>query len=179
MHSSDGAACAGRLGVGLAVVGFARVADVDLTVAFAVGRAFLGDARRTGAFFTDFFLAFAVVLRVVPLVASVFLRFTLALPLDFFLVAIYSLPQVRRRKDQHGANSHPLLRLNYVSDESADDEYQASFAEADTDDIDRSYLIIQRQLEDADYSCCWKPIMNLIPCRIGDRGNSRVSDAPR
>ena len=55
------------------------------------GLAFLGDARRTGAFFARFFLTVLVFLRVAALVAVV-LRFALVLPLAFFLVATYSLP---------------------------------------------------------------------------------------
>ncbi len=76
--------CAGGLG------------GVGLTAAFAVGPAFLGDARRTGAFFAGFFLTvlvfltLLVFLRVAAFVTRVFLRF--ALLLAFFLVAIYSLP---------------------------------------------------------------------------------------
>ena len=65
---------------------------VGLTAAFAVGLAFLGDARRTGAFFAGFFLAVLVFLRVAALVTGVLLRFALVLPLAFFLVAIYNLP---------------------------------------------------------------------------------------
>jgi hypothetical protein len=62
-----------------------------LTAAFAVGLAFLGDARRTGAFFAGFFLTVVVFPRVAAL-TGVFFRFGLVLPLAFFLVAIYSLP---------------------------------------------------------------------------------------
>jgi hypothetical protein len=65
-----------------------------LTAAFAVGLAFLGDARRTGAFFAGFFLivlvflAVVVFLRVAAFVTGVFLRFVLVLPLAFCLVVI-------------------------------------------------------------------------------------------
>jgi hypothetical protein len=52
------------------------------------GVAFLGDARRTGAFFARSFLTVLVFLRVAALVTVVFLRFALVLPLAFFLVAI-------------------------------------------------------------------------------------------
>ena len=52
---------------------------------------FLGDERRTSAFFAAFFLA-AVFLRVVALVTGGFLRFALVLPLAIFLVGIWSLP---------------------------------------------------------------------------------------
>jgi hypothetical protein len=69
-----------------------RLAGVGLTATFAVVLAFLGDARRTSAFFAGFFLTVVVFLRVVALVIGVFLRFALVLPLAFFLVAIYSLP---------------------------------------------------------------------------------------
>jgi hypothetical protein len=62
-----------------------------LTAAFAVGLAFLGDARRTGAFFAGFFLTVVVFLRVASL-TGVFFRFALVLRLAVFLVAIYSLP---------------------------------------------------------------------------------------
>src|SRR2546428_644379 len=93
MRSPGGAGCAGRLGVGPEVTGRAgRRAGVRLTAACAVGLAFLGDARRTGAFFAGFFLlvpgfpAVAVFLRLAALATGVFLRF--ALPLAFFLVAI-------------------------------------------------------------------------------------------
>ena len=70
--------------------GAAGLTGTGLTAAFAVGLAFLGDARRRGAFFADFFLIVLVFLtvldclRVAALVTGVFLRF--ALP--FFLVAI-------------------------------------------------------------------------------------------
>jgi hypothetical protein len=74
------AGCAG----GLAGLGF--------TAAFAIGVASLGDARWTSAFFAGFFLAAGVFLGVVALVTEIFLRFALALPLAFFLVAIYGLP---------------------------------------------------------------------------------------
>ena len=67
-------------------------AGVGSSAAFAVGLAFLGDARRTGAFFAGLFLTVVVLLRVVAL-TGVFFRFVLVLPLAFFLVAIYSLPQ--------------------------------------------------------------------------------------
>jgi hypothetical protein len=65
-----------------------------LTAAFAVGLAFLGDARRTGAFFAGFFLmvlvflTVVVFLRVAALEARVFLRLALSLPLAFCLVPI-------------------------------------------------------------------------------------------
>ena len=54
-----------------------------MTAAFAVGLAFSGDARRTGAFFAGFFLIVLVFLTVVvflraaALVTGVFLRFAL------------------------------------------------------------------------------------------------------
>ena len=87
----DGAACALGLGVGLTASGCAGgLTGVGLTAAFTVGLAFLGDARRSGAFFADFFLIVLVFLtvvaflRVAALVTGVFLR--LALP--FLLVAI-------------------------------------------------------------------------------------------
>jgi hypothetical protein len=54
-----------------------------LTAAFAIGLAFLGDTRRRGAFFADFFLivlgflTVVVFLRVAALVTGVFLRFAL------------------------------------------------------------------------------------------------------
>jgi len=65
-----------------------------LTAAFAVDLAFLGDARRTGAFFAGFFLivlgflTVVVFLRVAALVMGVFLRFALVLPLAFLFVAM-------------------------------------------------------------------------------------------
>jgi hypothetical protein len=70
------------------------LAGVGLTAAFAVGLAFFGDARRTDAFFAGFFLivlvflTVVVFLRVAALVAGVFLRFALVLPLAFCLIAI-------------------------------------------------------------------------------------------
>jgi hypothetical protein len=77
----------------VAAAGFAGgLAGLGLTAAFAVGVAFLGDERRTSAFFAAFFLA-AVFLRVVALVTGGFLRFALVLPLAFFLVGIWSLLQ--------------------------------------------------------------------------------------
>ena len=63
-------------------------------VARAVGLAFLGDARRTGAFFAGFFLmvlvflTVVVFLRVAALEPGIFLRFALSLPLAFCRVAI-------------------------------------------------------------------------------------------
>ena len=57
-----------------------------------VGVAFLGDERRICAFFAPFF-GVAVFLRVVALATAVFFRFTLVLPLAFFLVGIYGLLQ--------------------------------------------------------------------------------------
>jgi len=79
----------------VAVTGCAGgLAGVGLTAAFAVGLAFLGDARRTGAFFAGFFLmvlvflTVVVFLRVAALEAGVFLRFALSLPLAFCLIAI-------------------------------------------------------------------------------------------
>jgi hypothetical protein len=72
----------------VAAAGFAGgLAGLGLTAAFAVGVAFLGDERRTNAFFAGFFLAVAVFPRVVALVRD-FLRFALVLPLAFFLVGI-------------------------------------------------------------------------------------------
>jgi hypothetical protein len=50
--------------------------------------AFTGAARRTGAFLTRLLATFAAFLRTVGFVAGVFLRFTLALLLAFFLVAM-------------------------------------------------------------------------------------------
>ena len=47
------------------------------------------------------------------------------------------------------------FQANHVSAESAGDYYQASFAEADDDDIDRPYLNIQRQFEDPDENSCY------------------------
>ena len=41
-----------------------------------------------------------------------------------------------------------LFHANYVATSVAGDYYQAMFAEEDTDDPDRAYLIIQRQFED-------------------------------
>src|SRR5205807_2797015 len=95
MRSPGGAGFAGGLGIGLAVLRRAggRV-GFRLIAAFAVGLAFRGDARRTGAFFAGLFLvvlaflAVAVFFRVAALATGVFLRFALALPLAFFLVAI-------------------------------------------------------------------------------------------
>ena len=69
-------------GTGLTDVGWIAAA------ALAVGLAFLGDARRTGAFFTGFFLTVLVFLRVAALVTRGFLRVALVLLLAFFLVAI-------------------------------------------------------------------------------------------
>ena len=92
MRSPGGAGCAGRLGFGVAATGCAGgLGGVGLTAAFAVGLAFLGDARRTGAFFAGFFLTVVVFLRVASL-TGVFFRFALVLRLAVFLVAIYSLP---------------------------------------------------------------------------------------
>ena len=83
----------GRLGIGVAATGCAGGrAGVGLTGAFAVGLAFLGDVRRTGAFFAGFFRTVPVFLRVVALVMGAFLRFALVWPSAFFLVAISSLP---------------------------------------------------------------------------------------
>jgi hypothetical protein len=59
-----------------------------LAAALAADLAFFGDARRTGAFFTGFFLAVLVFLRVAALAARRFLRVALVLLLAFFLVAI-------------------------------------------------------------------------------------------
>jgi hypothetical protein len=54
--SESGVGCAGRLGIGVPATGCAGgLTGVGLTAAFAVGLAFLGDARRTGAFFAGFF----------------------------------------------------------------------------------------------------------------------------
>ena len=65
IRSPGGAGCAGRLGFGVAATGCAGgLGGVGLTAAFAVGLAFLGDARRTGAFFAGFFLTVVVFLRV-------------------------------------------------------------------------------------------------------------------
>jgi hypothetical protein len=67
---------------------------VGLTAAFAIGLAFLADARWRGAFFGAFFLIVLVLLanvvffRVAAFVPGVFLRFAVPLPLAFFLVAI-------------------------------------------------------------------------------------------
>jgi hypothetical protein len=81
------------VGLGVAATGCARgLVGVGLPAAFAVGLELLGDARRTGAFFAGCFLTVLVFLRGAVLVARGFLRFALALPLAFFLVAIYSLP---------------------------------------------------------------------------------------
>ena len=56
----------------MAAAGFAGgLAGLGLTAAFAVGVAFLGDERRTNAFFAGFFLAVAVFLRVVALVTGI------------------------------------------------------------------------------------------------------------
>ena len=68
------------------------LAGVGSTADFAVGLGFLGDARRTGAFFAGFFLTVVVFLRVAALTGA-FFRFALVLPLASFLVAIYSLPE--------------------------------------------------------------------------------------
>jgi hypothetical protein len=76
----------------VAVTGCAGgLAGVGFTADLAVGLAFLGDARRTGAFLAGFFLTVVVFLRVAALTGLCF-RFAVALPLAFFLVAIYSLP---------------------------------------------------------------------------------------
>jgi hypothetical protein len=65
MRSPGGAGCAGRLGFGVAATSCAgELGGVGLTAAFAVGLAFLSDARRTGAFFAGFFLTVVVFLRV-------------------------------------------------------------------------------------------------------------------
>jgi hypothetical protein len=64
------------------------LAGLGLTAAFALSVAFLGDERRTSAFFAGFFLAVAVFLRVVALVTWDFLRFVLVLSFAFFLVGI-------------------------------------------------------------------------------------------
>ena len=77
------------------------------------GLAFLGDARRAGAFFARFFLTVLVFLRVAALVTVVFLRFALVLPLPFFLIAIYSLPirvsSLALRGCPHGWAERPEL----------------------------------------------------------------------
>ena len=82
IRSPGGAGYAPGLGVGLTASGCAGgPSGVGLTAAFAVGPAFLGDARRRGAFFADFFLIVLVFLtvlaflRVAALVTGVFLRF--------------------------------------------------------------------------------------------------------
>jgi hypothetical protein len=70
-------------------------AGVGLAAACAVGVGFLGDVRRTGAFFAGFLLTVLVFVRVTALMTGVFLRFPLALPFvpfAFLLVGIYSLP---------------------------------------------------------------------------------------
>ena len=83
----------------MAATGRARgLAGLGLAAALAGGMAFLGDARRTGAFFAGFFLAVAVFLRVVALVTGAFLRFALVLPLAFFLSAFTASRTVCLRK---------------------------------------------------------------------------------
>jgi hypothetical protein len=74
-----------------------------LALAFAVGLSFLGDARRTCAFFGGFF-------RTV-LVFGGFLRFVLALPLAFFLVAIYSLPSMPPKEKRDYPLVTPVVLL--------------------------------------------------------------------
>jgi hypothetical protein len=86
-------------------------AGLGLAPAFAVGLAFLGDARRTGGFFTGFFLAVLVFLRVAALVTRGFLRVALVLLLAFFLVAIYSLPNVTGGPDE----AYPWSRISTTS----------------------------------------------------------------
>ena len=70
------------------------VAVVGLAAPLAVGLAFLGDARRTGAFLAGFFLTTVVLLRVARLLIGAF--FGLVLPLAFFFVANYSLRKLAK-----------------------------------------------------------------------------------
>ena len=48
-----------------------------------------------------------------------------------------------------------LFHANYVATSVTGDYYQAMFAEEDTDDPDRAYLIIQRQFEDPEDDTCY------------------------
>ena len=47
------------------------------------------------------------------------------------------------------------FHANYVSASAAGDYYGATFAEDDTDDTDRPYLVIQRQFEDPEEDTCY------------------------
>jgi hypothetical protein len=76
----------------VATRGAGGLTGVGLAAAFAVGVAFLGDARRTSVFSAGFFLTAMVFLRAVALPTTVFLRFGFALRLFFFFVAITPLP---------------------------------------------------------------------------------------
>ena len=81
-------------------------AGIGLAAAFTVGLAFLGDARRTDAFFAGFFLTVLVFLRVAALVAG-FLRFALVLPLAFFPQWIWLSPPRHRAWSAWGRPHDP------------------------------------------------------------------------
>jgi hypothetical protein len=90
MRSSDGS-CAGRLGGGLTLSGARSLTGVGLPAVFAVGLAFFGDARRSGAFFAIFFRIFLALLTAllrVALLTGFVLRFV---PLAFFVAIAASL----------------------------------------------------------------------------------------
>jgi hypothetical protein len=87
------------VGVGLAASGCAgALTGVDFTATFAESLAFLDDPRRRGALFDGFFLidlgflTVAAFLRVIALVAAVFLRLALALRFTFRPCRHYNYP---------------------------------------------------------------------------------------